>query len=306
MNSVNRRTFIKTGIAAGAAAVTGGGVFSRAISAPPPPDLAEARGKDLYDTARQAVDRLGGITRFVTRGDRVGLLINSPFRNPGTHTHPDVALAVAALCREAGARKMTTLKNPPGGYWDPAEHAVSEAETLKLLIPAGGAYSDHQLKGTQALKKADIIRELFEVDVFINISIVKHHVGTNFSCILKNMMGALPHHTCRYFHMGTGKPGWYGDLDHMNRCIADINSVRPPDLSVVDASSFILTNGPFGPGKLATENAVVAGVDPVLTDAYCCRFLNLDPESVGMIQAAAEMGLGKADPTGARILNTGS
>ena len=302
MNSVNRRTFIKTGIAA----VCGGGIFSGAVSASPPPDLAEAKGKDLYRTARQAIDRLGGIPRFVTRGDRVGLLINSPFRNPGAHTHPDVALAVASLCREAGAKTMITLKNPPGGYWDSAKEAEGKADTLRFLIPSAGDYPEHRLKGTRAPKEADIVRELFEVDVFINISIVKHHVGTNFSCILKNMMGALPHRTCRYFHMGAGKPGWYGDLDHMNRCIAEINSVRPPDLAVVDASSFILTNGPFGPGKLATENAVVAGVDPVFTDAYCCRFLNLDPKSVGMIQDAAELGLGKADPTGARILNTGS
>lgn len=301
MNSVNRRTFIKTGIAAGAAAVTGGGVFSRAISAPPPPDLAEARGKDLYDTARQAVDRLGGITRVVSRNDRVGLLINSPFRNPGAHTHPDVSLAVAALCREAGAKEMITLKNPPAGYWDQAGHAETEAETLQLLRRSSGEYPEIQLQGTRALKKAEIIRELFEVDVFINISIVKHHVGTGFSCILKNMMGALTHHTCRFFHMGTGKPGWYGDLDHMNQCIAEINGVRKPNLSVVDASSFILTNGPFGPGELATENAVVAGVDPVLTDAYCCRYLDLDPKSVGMIQAGAALGLGKANPNAAAI-----
>ena len=161
------------------------------------------------------------------------------------------------------------------------------------------------LRRTLALKEAEIVRDLFEVDVFINISIAKHHDGTEFSCILKNMMGALPHSTCRYFHMGSGTPGWYGDLDHMDQCIADINLVRRPDLCIADATRFLTTNGPFGPGKLKREDTVVAGRDPVLTDAYCCRFLGLKPDELGMVQRAAMHGIGSADVASARVVEVG-
>lgn len=302
MTHYTRREFIKTGIVAGTAAVYGTAAFPRAGLAAASPELAVVSGGDAYTNALRAVDALGGMGKFVSKGSKVGLLVNSPFGNPGTHTDPDVALAVLKGCWDAGAKSVISLKSEPAGYWDGGTKAASLKDAVAALTPCSDDYVTHTLSGTRSLKEADVIRELFEVDVFINVSIAKHHTGTNFSCILKNMMGALPHHTCRFFHMGTGKAGWYGDLDHMSRCIAEINSVRRPDLSIADATRFITSNGPFGPGNLVTGNTVVAGVDPLLTDAYCSRYLDLKPDEVGMIREAAAMGLGKADPARAAVL----
>jgi uncharacterized protein (DUF362 family) len=57
----------------------------------------------------------------------------------------------------------------------------------------------------------------------------------------------------------------------------------------------VTTNGPFGPGKLARPQKVVAGADPVAVDAYCARLLGLDAHAVSMIRLSAAAGLGQAD-----------
>jgi uncharacterized protein (DUF362 family) len=66
-------------------------------------------------------------------------------------------------------------------------------------------------------------------------------------------------------------------------------------LCILDASEILTTNGPFGPGMLATPQTVIAGVDPVAVDAYGVRFLGLKPEAVGMIPRSEKHGLGTAN-----------
>ncbi len=301
MENMDRRGFLKKSLTLGAASALGYRVLTDAADltrgrafAAGGPDLSVVSGGKPFEMTRKAVASQGGMERVVSRGDRVGLLINSPFGNPGTHVAPDVALAVVTLCYDAGAADIISLKGEPGGYWDGARR-IGEFREMVGAIKEAGPYVDRPVTGGLALKKTEVVKDLLSCDVFLNISIVKHHQGTNFSCLLKNMMGALPHSACRYFHMGTGKSGWYGDLDHMHQCIADVNLIRKPDMTVVDATSFITTNGPFGPGKLADAAKVLAGTDPVLADAYGATLMGHDPRKIGMIQRAAALGIGSAD-----------
>jgi uncharacterized protein (DUF362 family) len=63
---------------------------------------------------RAALDALGGMYRFVARGDVVVLKPNirvgpqPPVRRP---TNPDVVGALAKLCYEAGAKKVRVFDN---------------------------------------------------------------------------------------------------------------------------------------------------------------------------------------------------
>ncbi|MDM8521852.1 DUF362 domain-containing protein [Desulfococcaceae bacterium HSG8] len=298
MEKISRRTFIKKSAAIGAASVLGSGIIPGSrinLLHAAQADLSIVTGDNYFKNTVAAVEALGGMKTFVSKGAKVGVLINCPFRNPGTHVNPDVALAVIKMCYDAGAKEVCCLKNEPDGYWEKSTLANDFKDVISKLKPSAGTYITHKIPGAKALKEADIIRELFECDLFINIPVTKNHEGTNFSCALKNMMGAAPHSTNRFFHQGTGTQGWYGDLDHMNQCIADINLVRKTDLCVSDSTEFITTNGPFGPGKIIKPKKVVAGADSVLVDAYCCKLLGLKPENVGMLDKAVAHGLGKTD-----------
>ena len=292
----SRRVFVKAGIAAAL-----GPTWSNASAAGAPTesaDLCAVTGADPYQATLKAVEQLGGMSRFVPKGAVVGLLINHQFRNPGAHVNPAVAAAVAAQCWEAGAKSILSLKDERFTYWPRQGRA---AEAARGLTACSGRYVTVEVPRGQALREAEVIREFLSADVLINVSVAKDHEGTRYACVLKNAMGALTYTTCQFFHFGHGKGGWYGDVEFLSQCVADLNLLRRPNLAVADATTILTSSGPFGPGKLAKPQTVVAGVSAVSVDAYCTRFLGLDASRVAMIVRSAALGLGETDLSKVKI-----
>jgi uncharacterized protein (DUF362 family) len=96
----------------------------------------------------------------------------------------------------------------------------------------------------------------------------------------------------RTFH----RPNWKtdpNDVAHLEQSIVDLNKAVKPALNVVDATEFIVTNGPFGPGQLLRPEKVVAGTDRVAIDAYCAGLWGLEPKDIVQIKRASEQGLGE-------------
>ncbi|MEW6266792.1 MAG: DUF362 domain-containing protein [Thermodesulfobacteriota bacterium] len=305
-HELSRRLFLKYSAAAGS--VIGSSLLSGLTGlrlleahAAPASALAVAKSQDYFKNTIKAVDLLGGMGRFVPRQAKVGLLVNNPFTNIGAHVNPDVTLALVKMCFEAGAKGVVSLKNEPRNYWSRSGLLKTYSAELNALKANSGEYPERSVPGGVSLKKAEVIKDLFEVDVFINVSIAKDHDGVKYSGLLKNMMGAATFSTCRYFHSGAIVSGYYSDVPFLSQCIADINLLRRPDLCVLDATQFISENGPYGPGRLIKAHKVVAGTDPVLMDAYGCTLLGLDPRSIIMLSKSAKAGLGRMDLTAADI-----
>jgi len=296
---LTRRLFIYDGTLLGFGSLLGGPLLTIAVEAGEALDLAVATGKDYFRSTLAAVDQLGGMGRFVPKGARVGLLINDPFRHPGTHVSPEVALAVVKMCYDAGAKGIQVLKDGPRGYWQRTPLARRYADELKSLTPCSSRYVQVGIRRAVSLRQAEIIRELMEVDVLVNVSISKDHAGCNFSGILKNMMGAAMYSTCRYFHYGKG--GWNEDVEFLSQCIADINLLRKPALCICDSTECVVTNGPFGPGKIVKPQKVVAGADPVAVDTFCAGLIGLVADQIDMIGKSAEIGLGEMNLRKLRI-----
>ncbi len=309
MDMITRRSFLKK-----SACMTGGALLSsvplsvlaqtKPQGSPSPemtPDLVAVKSKDLFVGTQKAIQELGGIEAFVRRGDRVGLLVNSPFKNIGASVHPDVTLAVIEQCLQGGAKEIRYLKDPYRGYWERSARSGELENMIKSLKYESGDRVKVDIPGGVALKDASVTKDLFECDVFINISITKHHEGVHYSGALKNMMGLCPFLTNSYFHWGTLKLGWFADLDHLSQCIADLNLIRKPDLCIADATTFLTEKGPYGPGKLGSAETVVASTNRVSLDAFGCRFLGLQPEEVLMIGKASRHGLGEMKPDRIRI-----
>ena len=300
MKKITRRTFIKKTAVAGAAALAGEGALRYFVAGPAvlhaaeKNDIVSVTGRDYYANTVLAIEKMGGIGRFVSRGDRVGLLVNSPFKNFGASVNPDIVLALLKLCAEAGASEIRYLKDPHGGYWRRTELADQFTAEMKLLKYESGDRKKVAIDKGVKLKDAKVNQDLFGCDAFINVSVAKHHDGVHYSGALKNMMGLCPFSTNSYFHFG-GKLefGFYGDVDHLSQCIADLNLVRQPDLCVSDATAVIMENGPYGPGKILRPEKVVAATNPVSLDAYCCRLLGHRPDDILAIRKAARHNLGE-------------
>jgi uncharacterized protein (DUF362 family) len=296
---IKRREFMKSGAMLGTAALAGGllNAHPRLGENPPPPDLAVVTGADRVLAVNKGLAALGGMKKFVTPGSSVGLLINAPawWRRPGSHTHPDIALAVILASLEAGAKEIQYLIDPLAGYWKRASLAAKYEKEIGSIKKCSGNYVEKEVARSMTLKKASIVKEFLDCDVLINLPIIKNHVGVGMSGNLKNMMGANAGASNQFFHAGSGAKGEYDDVPFLAQCVADLNTLRKPDLCVADATEFLLTNGPAGPGELRKLDKVILGTDPVAVDAYGAPFVNLQAADVLMITKSVEWGLGLMD-----------
>ena len=178
--------------------------------------------------------------------------------------------------------------NNPGTYTKP-EIVRAAIQMCKAAVPKG-----------IALKEARIIKTFYNYDILIDINISNEHSGNNYSGILKNLMGINSPASDRTFH----RRKWHmisEDIEHLDQCIADLNTIIQPHLCIVDSTEFVTTNGPMGPGKLLKPQKVVAGTDRVAVDAYCTTLFGYDPQNILAIKKAYEHGLGEIDLKKVRI-----
>ena len=138
---MKRRDFIKHQLKAGfvLSAAGSGLLLPRRVLAGPEPDLAVVKGGPGPAT-RAAVELLGGMKRFVKPGQRVVIKPNMSFARPveaGTNTHPQVVAELAAMCREAKAKKVLVLDNPlaPAEVWETLTTRTIDPDSARRAIP---------------------------------------------------------------------------------------------------------------------------------------------------------------------------
>jgi len=301
---LSRRSFMKTSATIGATSVLGSSMMCDMLKTEKV-DISVVKGANYYDNTIKAVEQLGGMKKFVAKDAKVGILPNVQKNNPGAFTKPEIVRAVSKMCKDAGAKEVNCLSLFPVSNWENTGFTkMFEEEGINLVLVDNKNDSDFKTipipKG-KALSEAIIMNELFNNDVFINIPVTKDHAGNKFTGTLKNMMGINNRpRSNRSFH----KQNWTKDISaitHLEQCIADLNTVVKPDLHIVDATEFITTNGPFGPGELLKPQKVVAGTDRVAMDSYCCSLWGLKAEDIIVIDKAAEHQLGERDLTKLKI-----
>jgi uncharacterized protein (DUF362 family) len=236
----------------------------------------------------------------VPEGSSVIVNANTAFKHRGSIVGADVLLATLKLCADAGAGDVWLVKPAKDGYWERSERAAEFQKVIDGTKVSAREFDVVTIDEGLALKEAHVDKHLMTADVYLNVTIAKHHKGCEFTGALKNTMGLCPHDpTCRFFHVGANpdpdSDDWYPDLDHLSQCVADVNLIRQPDLCIVDAGEILTTNGPFGPGKLATPGAVYATADMVAADTFGVRYLGFKPEAITMIGMAEKHGLGTMD-----------
>lgn len=310
--TIERREFLKKSLSAGLTAAVGAPLLGRFAVHPlfglakEAPDVAVAAGADYGQNVLKAIELLGGIERFVPKGSRVAILANVQSSHPGTFTSPAVLRSVLRLCRQAGAQEVNLLSWQALKNWESvglAQVAAEEGAALKLIERDEANFKPVPIPGGKALTEARILNVLYEHDVFINMPVTKDHAGNKFTGTMKNMMGLNSPANNRTFH----KPNWQTDslaIEHLDQSIADLNTVVKPALNVVDATEFITTNGPFGPGEIIKPKKVVAGSDRVAIDAYCAGLWGLKAEDIIMIRKGQEHGLGQSDIKKIKIKET--
>ncbi len=253
-------------------------------------DLAIASGTSPENITRAAINALGGIGKFISRGDIVVVKPNIGWdRTPeqAGNTNPEVVAAVVSLCFEAGAKKVKVFDRPVN---DPRRCYVQSgiAEAAKA---AGAAvdfvderkFRDMTIKGS-ALKSWPLYTEVFEADKVINVPIAKHHGLAKLTLSMKNWMGI----------MGGSRNRIHQRLDES---LVDIAMSVKPTLTVLDAVRILTANGPQG-GSLSDVkkmNMVIAGTDQVAIDSFGATLFGMKGADLGYVRLGAKAGFGVMD-----------
>lgn len=233
----------------------------------------------------------GGMKAFVPPGASVLIKPNLCDPQPassGVTTHLEVIQAVAELCREAGAAKITIGEGPIIGVdWQ----KVYEVTNLKRLEETGCQVINlHDyptvtldVPGGEIMKKVKISQPAWEADVVINIPVLKNHILTLLTCAMKNLKGVLPLSMKKQFH--------FRGLDG---AIVDLNQVVRPALNIVDG---IVGQEGLGPvsGTPAGLGVMLAGVNTVAVDAVAAAIIGYTPSEINHLLLASQRGLGPID-----------
>lgn len=257
---------------------------------PGTPAMVIARGGTPANNARAALERLGGMARFVTPDDVVVVKPNIGWDSTpaqGANTHPDVVVAVVEACLAARAKRVIVTDCPvrearPAFEKSGILHAAHDAGA-EVVLPEDSRY--HTVEISPRLGTWAVLEPFLEATKIINVPIGKHHDFTGVTGGMKNWIGITTERRISF----------HGDID---RSIAELATLMRPTLTVIDASRVLMRNGPRG-GNLADVKelgALAAGTDPVALDAWACRLLRDDDEDLpGYLRLGEEAGLGRVD-----------
>jgi uncharacterized protein (DUF362 family) len=261
-----------------------------------PLDMVVARGpKDQDDVSpdaivRRAVEAMGGMKRFVSRGDVVVVKPNIGWDRMPIHaanTNPDVVGTVIQLAFEAGAKRVVVADgscNDPhrcfqrSGIWHKAHGLGAE-----VVLPSDHRFRTTRLKG-EVLDEWPIFTTLVEADKVINVPVAKHHNLAKYTAAMKNWYGVL----------GGRRNRLHQNID---TSIADLATFMRPSLTIIDAMRVLMRNGPQGGNIDDTKvmNTIIASVDQVAADALGCTLIGQKKENLPYLQMAHERGIGTMD-----------
>lgn len=260
--------------------------------------IARAAPKELGDDSphptatapelvRRAVAAMGGIGKFVSRGDIVVVKPNIGWDRMPIHaanTNPDVVGAVVQLAFEAGAKKVVVADgscNDPNrcfqrsGIWRAAYEMGAE-----VVLPQEHRFRTMRLKG-DVLDEWPIFTTLVDADKVINVPVAKHHNLAKYTAAMKNWYGVL----------GGRRNRLHQNID---TSIADLATFMRPTLVIVDAWRVLVRNGPQG-GNIDDArdmHTIVASVDQVAADAFGCTLIGQRAENLPYLAMGERRGLG--------------
>jgi uncharacterized protein (DUF362 family) len=248
------------------------------------PELPPPTAEQLV---RRAIEAMGGMKRFVSRGDVVVVKPNIGWDRMPIHaanTNPDVVGAVIQMAFEAGAKKVVVADgscNDPNrcfqrsGIWRKAYSLGAE-----VVLPAEHRFRTTRMKG-EILDEWPIFTTLVDADKVINVPVAKHHNLAKYTAAMKNWYGVL----------GGRRNRLHQNIDVS---IADLATFMRPTLVVVDAMRVLMRNGPQGGNIDDTKvmNTVFASVDQVAADAFGATLIGQHRDNIPYLKMGHERGLG--------------
>ena len=259
-------------------------------SDPSLPKITRAVNPDHAFALSAALAAIGGIQRFVKKGERVLLKPNVAWERvpeQAVNTNPAVVGEMVHQCLLAGASEVLVTDyggdNPRGTFSRSGIKDAVEQNGGKVLYLESTDFIEDNLEG-KFISTWPVLKHIFEVDRLINMPIAKHHGLVWGTASMKNFFGAI---------------GGVRDRlhDRLDQAIVDLASYFRPTLTVIDATRVLMRHGPGGGsfGDVKACNSVICATDQVAADARACEFLGKSARDIKHVVLAYRQGLGEID-----------
>lgn len=239
-------------------------------------ETPDAAGIDAM--LRELVDQLGGMERFVKKGDMVVVKGNffAPFPPPVIVDRRTVSSLVGQLYKAGAARvvlceavsvgtklgrgQSTKFVLEEMGIRDAAEQAGAEvlcledAERVTVPVPDGRCIGEIRYP-----------KIMLDADVLIDLPCMKTHGMTLVTLGMKNFQGILD-----------DEQKYYAHRDDFEEKIVDIFRVRKPDLTIIDGLTAMEGNGAGEAGLPHPMNLFIASADVVAADSVAIACMGIE------------------------------
>ncbi len=175
-------------------------------------DILINQGTDYKEMTKELLKASDLIGRIPDRSCKIGIkpnLVSPSEASYGATTHPEVIAGIIEYLQGYGIRDITIME----GSW-------VGAKTMEAVRVCGyeGLIQSYQVDFVDAQKspweKKDcrgmelaVCSCADQVDLMINVPVLKGHCQTKITCALKNMKGLIPNKEKRRFHqMGLHRP----------------------------------------------------------------------------------------------------
>lgn len=298
---MKRREFVKTATV-GAAALALPNALNAKQEAPL--DLVALHGGEAADMFRRGIAEMGGMQRFVKKGQTVVLKPNIGWdKKPdmGSNTNPELMKAVVEECVKAGAKEVLCFDHTCGTDWENRysisgiKDAVESAGGKMIPAASDSMFIDCDLPKSVILKSAKVHKLVINPDVLINIPVLKHHGGAKITAAMKNYMGCV-----------LDRRWWHSH--NMPQCIADYAAWQKTTLNIIDAYRVMLQFGPIGksPKYAPIVKYQIISTDIVAADTAATKIFASLAKRHGMgtpyevsdieyIELAEKLGVGTSD-----------
>ena len=239
---------------------------------------------------------LGGIEQLIPSGSRILLKPNmvSPKPNStGITTNPLILdVLIEHLMRtspqeiiigESSAVGNNTLE----AYKVTGIQDIAQKWKVTLLDFKKDCQISIDVPHGKELKKVLVAETVMKVDYLINLPILKVHSEATVTIGMKNLKGCMPDKEKRRFHRL-----------NLDQCIADLNTVIIPDLTIVDATLCSLD------WELPVHlNTVLASKNTLAVDIIAASILGYSIDEVTHLRLAAQAGLGPVNQEEIHIIS---
>jgi uncharacterized protein (DUF362 family) len=288
---MDRRSFIKGGMTAGAALALGN--YSTLFAQPQNNvDLVAVKGGEPDVMFDKAIEAYGGMKSFVTKGQKVVIKPNIGWDvvpDRAGNTNPKLVGRIIEQCFQAGAKEVYVFDNTCDDWKrcyanSGIERIVKEKNGTIVPGNSESYYHSVSVEKGKRLKEAAVHELILNSDVFINVPVLKHHSSSKLTVGMKNLMGIV-------WDRG------YWHQNDLHQCIADCATRCIPTLNVVDAYNVMMRNGPRGVSKadVTQMKSLIISTDIVAADAAAAKLFGIDPNDIAYINYADEMKAGRKD-----------